>query len=161
MNAQRYTRFFAIPLLMGLLLIPTAMAEQKYERIYNAQAHKYEYVPVEGLGHKTLDYLKAHPVVRDSAVGAAAGIGASALSGESSLLKGAGVGALAGAGTGLVSSSKLLHGKPLVKSSAEGAIIGTGASTIFGKSKLKGAAVGAAAGAGAHYLRKYVLDKNY
>lgn len=108
---------------------------------------------------ETRDQVKSawrNPIVKQSVIGAGVGAAAGALSERSSVLKGAGVGALTGAGTGLVDSSSALKGKPLVRSTAKGAIIGTGVSTVTDKSKLKGAAVGAGVGAGAHFIRDYL-----
>lgn len=97
-------------------------------------------------------------IVKQSVIGAGVGAGVGAVSGESSILRGAGIGALTGAGTGLVDSSRTLHDKPLVRSTAKGAIIGTGASAVTRRSAAKGAAVGAGAGVGAHFIRKWWND---
>lgn len=94
-------------------------------------------------------------IVKQSVIGAGVGAGVGAISGESSILRGAGIGALSGAGTGLVDSSRTLRDKPLVRSTAKGAIIGTGASAVTRRSVAKGAAIGAGTGVGAHYLRKW------
>lgn len=96
-----------------------------------------------------------NPIVKQAAIGAGIGAATGVLTKESSVWKGAGVGALSGAGTGLVDSSKTLRDKPLVRSTAKGAIIGTGAATVTNKGKVKGAAVGAGAGAGTHFLKRW------
>lgn len=98
------------------------------------------------------------PVVKQGVVGAAAGAALGALSDRSSLGKGAVTGAAVGVGTGLMTQSKYLKDKPLLRNTAQGAVIGTGAGYVTGGSKLKGAAIGAGSGAGYHYVKKY-LDK--
>jgi hypothetical protein len=65
-------------------------------------------------------------------------------------------GALTGAGTGALSQSHYLKDKPLLRNTAKGAVIGTGASYAMGSDRLKGAVLGAGAGAGYHYIRKYM-----
>lgn len=72
--------------------------------------------------------------------------------------KGAVTGAAVGVGTGLMTQSKYLRDKPLLRNASQGAVIGTGAGYVTGGSKLKGAAIGAGGGAGYHYVKKY-LDK--
>ncbi|MEB3288045.1 MAG: YMGG-like glycine zipper-containing protein [Vampirovibrionales bacterium] len=96
-----------------------------------------------------------NPIVKQAAIGAGVGAATGVLTRESSVWKGAGVGALAGAGTGAVDSSRTLRDKPLVRSTAKGAIIGTGAAAVTNRGKVKGAAVGAGAGAGTHFLKKW------
>lgn len=97
-----------------------------------------------------------NPIVKQAAIGTAAGAVGGVLSGETSVLKGAGIGALTGAGTGLIDTSSTMNRKPLVKSTAKGAVIGTGVSAVAGRGKVKGAAVGAGVGAGAHLLNDYI-----
>lgn len=104
--------------------------------------------------HWSVHSLWAKPVVRDAALGTAIGVGAGMLTHRTSVGKGALVGALTGAGTGAVSQSKLLRGKPLVRNAVEGAVIGTGTSYATDSSHLKGAAVGAGVGAGYHLVKK-------
>lgn len=99
-------------------------------------------------------------IVKQTAIGAGVGVAAGALSDESSALKGAGVGALAGAATGLIDYSGKLDRHPLVRNAAKGAIIGTGTSAVMNSGKVKGALVGAGAGAGYHLIRDY-LDSRY
>lgn len=98
------------------------------------------------------------PVVKQGVVGAAAGAAVGALSDRSSVGKGAVTGAAVGVGTGLMTQSRFLRDKPLLRNAAQGAVIGTGASYVTGKSKVKGAAIGAGGGAGYHYVKKY-LDR--
>ena len=102
--------------------------------------------------------LKHNPVVKQAAIGGAVGAAAGGLSKESSIWKGLGIGALVGAGTGLLDSSRALDDKPLVKDAAKGAAIGAGTGAVVDSGVGKGAAVGAGAGAGWHFLKKY-LDK--
>jgi hypothetical protein len=102
---------------------------------------------------------RMHPVARQAAVGAAVGVGAGALSDRTSIMRGAATGAVTGVGTGLVSQSRYFRNRPLLRNTAQGAIVGTGTSYALRKDKVKGAAVGAGAGAGYHYLRKYMNDR--
>ena len=97
-----------------------------------------------------------NPIVKQAAVGAVAGTIGGALSGETSAVKGAGIGALTGAGTGLIDTSTTMKRKPMLKSTAKGAVIGTGVSAVAGRGKVKGAVVGAGVGAGAHVLNDYL-----
>lgn len=98
------------------------------------------------------------PVVKQGVVGAAAGAAVGALSDRSSVGKGAVTGAAVGVGTGLMTQSRYLRDKPLLRNAAQGAVIGTGASYATGRSKTNGAIIGAGSGAGYHYVKKY-LDK--
>ena len=104
----------------------------------------------------SLHSLWAKPILRDAAVGTVIGVGAGMLTHRTSVGKGALAGALTGAGTGAVSQSKYLKGKPLVRNTLEGAVIGTGTSYATDSSRMKGALVGAGAGAGYHYVKKMV-----
>jgi len=99
-----------------------------------------------------------NPILKQAVVGAAIGTATGAISREGTALKGAGVGALVGAGTGLMDTSSTLDRKPLVKTTAKGALIGVGASTITKRNKLSGAAIGAGAGAGTHFLKNYLRN---
>lgn len=94
-------------------------------------------------------------VVKQSAIGAGIGAATGYVSGESGLLRGAGIGAITGAGTGIVGSSSTLRNRPLIRSTAQGAIIGTGAAAVTRKSKVKGAVIGAGSGAGWHFLKDW------
>jgi hypothetical protein len=98
------------------------------------------------------------PMVKQAAVGAAAGVAVGALSDRASVGKAAATGAVVGAGTGLVSQSKYFKDKPLLRRSIQGAAIGTGASYATGRDKATGAVVGAGSGAGYHFIKQY-LDK--
>lgn len=98
------------------------------------------------------------PAVKQGVVGAAAGAAVGALSDRSSVGKGAATGAAVGVGTGLMTQSKFFRDKPLLRNTAQGAVIGTGASYATGRSKTNGAIIGAGSGAGYHYVKKY-LDK--
>jgi hypothetical protein len=97
--------------------------------------------------------------VRDAAVGTAIGAGAGLFTHRTSVGRGALVGGLTGAGTGAIGQSRYLQGKPLVRNTLQGAVIGTGASYATDSNRLKGAAVGAGAGAGYHYIRKYMDER--
>jgi hypothetical protein len=146
--------------LMGAFLLPLGFADDtKYRRVYDASAKRYYYVPEKSLKDKAKSAIK-NPIVKQSAVGAAVGVAAGALSDKSSALKGAGIGALVGAGSGLIDTSSTLNNKPLLKTTLKGAAIGTGASAVMDKSKLKGAAAGAAAGAGVHLLKDYLNNSD-
>jgi hypothetical protein len=98
------------------------------------------------------------PVVKQAAIGAGIGAATGVLSDRTSVGRGAGIGALTGAGTGLIDQYGVLRNKPMARTAAKGAIIGTGASAAMRNSKLKGAAVGAGVGAGTHLLRDYWND---
>jgi len=93
-------------------------------------------------------------VVRNAAIGAGAGAILGGVSKEGSALRGAGYGALSGAGTGLINNSKTLNGHPVVRDSLKGAAIGAGASAAMGKNSVKGAGVGAGTGALWGWFRK-------
>ncbi len=111
--------------------------------------------PVQAEDTRTKRALR-NPIVKQAAIGAVAGTIGGALSGETSAVKGAGIGALTGAGTGLIDTSSTMNRKPLLKSTAKGAVIGTGVSAVAGRGKVKGAVVGAGVGAGAHVLNDYL-----
>jgi hypothetical protein len=85
-------------------------------------------------------------VLRNAAIGAGAGAILGGVSKEGSAVRGAGYGALSGAGTALINNSKTLNGRPMVKDSLKGAAIGAGTSAALGKNSLKGAGVGAGTG---------------
>jgi hypothetical protein len=134
-------------------------AETTYKRVYDASANRYVYVPERTLSGRVNNKARSawrNPVVKQAAIGTAVGAVAGGISGRSSALKGAGVGALVGAGTGLMDSSRVLDGKPMVKTTLKGAAIGTGASVINDSSVMKGAAIGGAAGAGTHLIRDWM-----
>lgn len=141
-------------LLVGGLMPAQAQDDVRYRRVYNARTHAYEYVPERSLRARTENAMR-NPVVKQAAIGAGIGAATGVLSDRTSVLKGAGIGALVGAGTGLIDTSRTLEDKPLVRSAAKGALVGTGVSAATDRDKLKGAAVGAAAGAGVHYVKKY------
>lgn len=103
--------------------------------------------------------LQKKPILKQTAIGAAAGAAVGALSDRASLGKATATGAVVGAGTGVISQSQLLKHKGMVRNALEGAVIGTGASYATGRSKVKGAVVGAGAGAGYHLLKEYIDDK--
>lgn len=148
--------------LLSAMAAPSALAETKYRRLYDPETKQYVYIPVNT---STVSKLKADkalksPVVKQALVGAGVGAVASMFTDRASLLKGAGVGALVGAGTGLVDNSDTLADKPLLRSSLKGAAVGTGISALGRNNTLKGAAIGAGVGAGTHYLRDYMQTKN-
>lgn len=98
------------------------------------------------------------PAVKQGVVGAAAGAAIGGLSDRSTVGKGAVTGAAVGVGTGLLTQSKTLRDNPLIRRSAQGAVIGAGASYATGRSAGSGAVLGAGGGAGYHFLKQY-LDK--
>lgn len=108
----------------------------------------------------SLHSLWSKPIVRDAAVGTAIGVGAGMLTHQTSVGRGAITGAVTGAGMGAVRQSKYFQDKPLLRNTAQGAILGTGASYATDSNRLRGAALGAGAGAGYHYLRKYMDNHN-
>lgn len=140
---------------LGATLVSPVMAEQKYKRVLDASTQQYYYVPETSVKQKTKNAF-GNPIVKQSAIGAGVGAAAGAFSDKTSALKGAGIGAVVGAGTGLIDKSSMLQGKPMVKNALKGAAIGTGASAVMDKSKLKGAAAGAAAGAGFQLIKDYM-----
>lgn len=93
-------------------------------------------------------------VLKQSAIGAGAGAILGGVSRDGSALKGAGIGALSGAGSGMLDNSDSLRSRPIVKDALKGAAIGAGASGATGNSLLKGGALGGAVGAGWGWLRK-------
>lgn len=98
------------------------------------------------------------PAVRQGVVGAAAGAAIGGLSERSTIGKGAVTGAAVGVGTGLLTQSKTLRDNPLIRRSAQGAVIGAGASYATDRSVGSGAVMGAGGGAGYHFLKQY-LDR--
>lgn len=95
------------------------------------------------------------PVVKQAAIGALAGVAVGAVSDKAHVGKSAVTGAAVGAGTGLMSQSKYLKQKPLLRNTLQGALVGTGVSYATGKDKVTGAAVGAGSGAGYHFFKKF------
>lgn len=96
------------------------------------------------------------PIVKQSAIGAAAGVAAGALTDRVSVGKGALTGAVVGAGTGYMSQNDTLARKPLLRQTLKGAAIGAGTGYATDYGTLKGGLIGAGAGAGYHYVRKYI-----
>lgn len=98
--------------------------------------------------------LWQNQVVRQAVIGAGVGAAAGVIT-DRPIGRSAGVGAITGAGTGLVDQTGVLRRRPMARTAVKGAIIGTGASTVMGRSKLQGAAIGAGAGAATHLVRDY------
>lgn len=144
--------------LMGMLFSATSWAETRYQRVYDSQTRQYVYVPENQVRSRVTTVLQ-NPIVKQAAVGAAIGGAAGLFSDKSSVARGIGIGALSGAGTGLIDQSDTLHDRPLIKSTLKGAVIGTGASTLTRNGAMKGALLGGAAGTGVHLLREY-LDQD-
>lgn len=94
-----------------------------------------------------------------TAVGAGAGAATGAISGNSTVGKGAVVGAVTGLGVGATETVGVLKNKPLLKRGIQGSITGLGASTILNKNKLGGAAIGAGAGVGTGLIEREVKRK--
>lgn len=147
-------------MVMASVAAPSALAETKYRRLYDPQTKQYVYVPVNTVTKLKTDKAFKNPMVKQALVGAGVGAAASLFTDRTSLLKGAGVGALVGAGTGLIDNSDTLADKPLLRSSLKGAAVGTGVSALGHNNTLKGAAVGAGVGAGAHYLKNYLNNNS-
>lgn len=160
-------RLFQVALVLGLTaaLIPvSAMAETTYKRVYDYQTQQYVFVPTSSYQDTLRGRVQSswqNPVVKQAAIGAGVGAVAGLLSDRSSMMRGAGIGALVGVGTGLIDNSRTLDNHPMARSALQGAAIGTGAAAISRKSGVKGAVVGAGAGAGLHYLKNYLLNQNY
>ncbi len=129
LNLNRKTSLLALTALFVVSAMPGAMAESDLWR---------------------------KPAVKQGAIGAAAGAAVGALSDRTSVGKGAVTGAAVGVGTGLLTQSKYFRDKPLLRNTAQGAVIGTGAGYATGRSKLDGAVLGAGGGAGYHYIKKYM-----
>lgn len=94
-----------------------------------------------------------------TAVGAGAGAATGAISRESTVGKGAVVGAVTGLGVGATETVGVLKNKPLLKRGIQGSITGLGASTILNKNKLGGAAIGAGAGVGTGLIEREIKRK--
>ncbi len=97
--------------------------------------------------------LWRQPIVRQAAVGAAAGAAVGVVTNRP-IGRSVGIGALTGAGTGAIDQTGALRGRPVLRHAAKGAVVGTGTSAVLGRSKWRGAAVGAAAGAGVGLIRQ-------
>jgi hypothetical protein len=93
-----------------------------------------------------------------TAVGAGAGAATGAISKESTVGKGAVVGAVTGVGVGATETLGILKDKPMLKRGIQGAITGLGASTILNKNKVGGAAIGAGAGIGTELIEKSIKE---
>ena len=93
-----------------------------------------------------------------TAVGAGAGAATGAISKESTVGKGAVVGAVTGVGVGATETLGVLKDKPMLKRGIQGAITGLGASTILNKNKVGGAAIGAGAGIGTELIEKSIQE---
>jgi hypothetical protein len=156
MKSKMLTTSVLMLSLLGAAISPS-MA-QEYQRVYNAQAHRYEYVKKPTLGSKIKAGAKDawhSPVIKKGAMGAGIGLGAAALS-EKNLLKGGLVGAGVGAGMGAMDNSYYFNRHPLMRRASKGALVGAGAASVTGiAGMLPAAAVGAGVGAGVHYLKKY------
>jgi hypothetical protein len=144
-------------MLLGLTGLSLPVQAEDYQRVYDAQAQKYVYVPKKTMGQKiTTGAKKAwqDPVVKKGVIGAGVGLGAAALT-DRSLLKGGLVGAGAGAGWGLLDKSKTLQDKPLLRQVSKGALTGAGVGAATGHKVLPAAVVGAGAGAAVHYVKTH------
>jgi hypothetical protein len=159
LSGLNVTKMLVVLTLMGSL-VPAGYAETSYRRVYDASVQRYVYVPEETTLKGKAQQAWKNPVVKQAAVGAAAGAAASLLTDRSSLLKGAGIGALVGAGTGYIDKSNTLGNHPMAKSALKGAAIGTGLGAISGRGSVKGAVVGAGAGAGIHYIKDLLQNNN-
>ena len=100
-------------------------------------------------------------VIKQGAIGAGLGAILGGVSREGSAVKGAGIGALSGAGTGVIDNADSLQGRPIIRNAAKGAVVGAGVSGATNGSLIKGAAVGAGAGAGYQLLRDYLDDRDH
>jgi hypothetical protein len=141
----------------GVVSLPALGQAQDYERVYNAKAHRYVYVPKQSVGSKISGGIKdawRNPTVKKGAIGAGIGLGAAALS-DRSLMKGSLVGAGVGAGVGMMDNSRYFREHPLMKTAGKGALLGGGVSSVTGISGvLPAAAIGAGIGTGVHYIKK-------
>jgi hypothetical protein len=109
----------------------------------------------------TLDQVTSGQIFKHAAVGTAVGAGAGVLSDKTSVGRGAVVGGITGAGSGIVGKMDYLRDKPVLRNAAQGAVIGTGAGYALRSSRVKGAVIGAGSGAGIGYVREHMNDKRY
>lgn len=149
----------AVVLASGAFRMPSARAQQDYDRVYSIRTQRYEYRPPQrSLADKITggvrDAWNAAPI-KKGLMGAGIGLGAAALA-ERNLLRGSFVGAGIGAGVGLMDDSAYFNAHPLVKSLSKGALIGAGAASVTGiAGMIPAAAVGAGIGTGVHLLRTH------
>jgi hypothetical protein len=144
-------------MLVGLMALTLPVQAEDYQRVYDAKAHKYVYVPKKTMSQKiTTGAKKAwqDPVVKKGIIGAGVGLGAAALT-DRSKLKGSLVGAGVGAGWGLLDKSKTMQDKPLLRQVSKGALTGAGVGAATGHKVLPSAVVGAGAGAAVHYVKTH------
>ncbi len=145
-------------LLLNLVALAPVSLAQDYQRVYDANARKYVYVPKQSTGNRLTTGVKnawTNPVVKKGAVGAGIGVGAAAL-GDKGLLKGGLIGAGVGAGWGAMDKSQTLQRKPLMRHVSKGALAGAGAGAAMGGlGVLPGAVIGAGAGAATHYVKTH------
>jgi hypothetical protein len=144
-------------MLMGLMALTLPVQAEDYQRVYDAKAHKYVYVPKKSVSQKiTTGAKKAwqDPVIKKGIIGAGVGLGAAALT-DRSMVKGSLVGAGVGAGWALLDKSKTLQDKPLLKQVSKGALTGAGVGAATGHKVLPAAVLGAGAGAAVHYVKTH------
>lgn len=112
-----------------------------------------------GVGH----YLKTHPKVRDGMIGTGVGAGAGALTGLISgkgMMRGTAIGAGTGAGVGILQGSQVMKRHTYVKDTAQGSLVGLGLGMAAtrghgsGKKVAGATALGGALGLGAGFLKK-------
>lgn len=157
----RFKQIPAMSLMLLLWIAPVQVWAQTYERVYDAHARQYVYVPQQTHPKNWKDKLSGgvksiwhEPILKKSVIGAGVGLGASAIA-EKNMLKGGLVGAGVGAGWAVLDDSKTMERRPLLKSVSKGALAGVGASAVTGGlGALPGAAIGAGVGAAAHYVKK-------
>lgn len=151
--------FCMILLLILTTCINAPLRAEKYERVYDAHAHQYVYVPTQqkSLAGKLWGGVKSfwrEPLIKKTVIGSGVGVGAAAIA-EKNMLKGGLVGAGVGAGWAVLDDSKTLDRRPLIKSVSKGALAGVGVSAVTGGlGAVPGAAIGAGVGAATHYIRK-------
>jgi hypothetical protein len=158
---HRFKQIPAIGFILLASLLPVQAWGQTYERVYDAHARQYVYVPQQSHSKSWKDKLSGgiksiwhEPILKKSVIGAGVGVGASAIA-EKNMLKGGLVGAGVGAGWAVLDDSKTMDHRPLLKSVSKGALAGVGASAVTGGlGALPGAAIGAGVGAAAHYVKK-------
>ncbi len=144
-------------------LIPAAQGQTRYRQVYDTQTHQYYYVPENTLQSNTKSTISnawQNPVVKQAVIGGAVGAAAGIFSDRSSVGRGALVGAMTGAGTGLIDRSNVLSNHPVARTALKGAAIGLGTSAVMRTSGVKGALVGAGIGAGAQYVKDYMNRDN-
>ena len=138
-------------LLTMLYTAVTPAYAETYDRVYNARTHHYVYVEKKTLWGSLSNFFHK-PVVKNMAIGSAAGVGVAAIA-DHSLLRGGIAGAATGLGVHAVNRSHTMQRKPLLRRALDGGIIGTGVGIAAGTALLPAAVIGTGVGAAVHYIK--------